>query len=415
MSFGQGLSGLNAAAQNLDVIGNNIANAGTVGFKSSTVAFADVYANSRVGLGVQVSGVNQRFSIGNLSVTGNQFDMAIDGAKGLFRLEQPNGSVVYSRNGEFSPNKEGYLVNAQGFYLTGYGAGANTVQRIRVPEGNIPPKATENMRLQFNMPANASVIDPAVRAFDRNDEASYTQAFNYDVYDSLGNSHVLTQYYVKREANAGNSEWEVHYYMGDNKIDFPDPNNPTDPNARVDYHSLSFGSGGLILPNTERAEIRVEQPGGAGSPAQALAITVNYQNSTQFGGGFNSGSPYQDGYATGEYAGLSVTAEGTILAAYSNGENMNAGAIVLAHFTNLQGLQNIGGNAWVETGSSGQPVLGRPGESGLATIKGQAVEESNVDMGQELVNMIVAQRTYQANAQTIKTQDQMLQTLVTLR
>ncbi|MCX5590551.1 flagellar hook protein FlgE [Alcaligenes endophyticus] len=413
MSFGQGLSGLNAASQNLDVIGNNIANAGTIGFKSSTVSFADVYANSRVGLGVQVSGVNQRFSIGNVSTTGNQFDMAIDGAKGLFRLEQPNGAVVYSRNGEFGPNKEGYLVNAQGFYLTGYGPGTNTVQRIRVPEGNIAPKATENMRLQMNMPANAVAIDATTRPFDRNDEASYTQAFNYNVYDSLGNSHIVTQYYIKREANAaGNSEWDIHYYMGDNAISV---SNPADPNTPLTSHKMEFDTAGRILPASELAKFVIAQPGGANSPAASLEFEINYQGSTQFGGGFNSGSPFQDGYGTGEYAGMSVTSEGTIVAAYTNGENMNMGAIVLANFTNLQGLQNIGGNAWVETGSSGQPVLGRPGESGLATIKGQAVEESNVDMGQELVNMIVAQRTYQANAQTIKTQDQMLQTLVTLR
>src|SRR5690606_15938707 len=121
MGFGQGLSGLNAASQQLDVIGNNIANSGTVGFKASTVAFADVYASSRVGLGTQVSGINQRFTIGNISTTGNQFDMAIDGAAGLFRLEDTNGAIIYSRNGQFHANKDGFIVNAQGHKLTGYG------------------------------------------------------------------------------------------------------------------------------------------------------------------------------------------------------------------------------------------------------------------------------------------------------
>ncbi len=412
MSFGQALSGLNAASQNLDSIGNNIANAGTVGYKSSTLSFADVYANSRIGLGVQVAGVNQRFTIGNIAITGNQFDMAIDGAKGLFRLEQPDGTVIYSRNGEFGPNKEGYIVNAQGAYLTGYGAGSNTIERIRVPEGNIAPRATENMRLQMNMPANASAIDPTVRPFDRTDEQSYSQAFNYDVFDSLGNSHIVTQYYAKREGSGGNSVWEVYYYIGDEQMTFPDPNDPTNT---LGSQQLLFDDGGRLLPGSERVDIRLNNPGGANSPAAPLEIAINYQGSTQFGGGFNSGSPYQDGYGTGEYAGMSVSEDGTIVAAYTNGENMHMGAIVLAHFANMQGLQNIGGNAWVETGSSGQPVLGRPGESGLASIKGQAVEESNVDMGQELVDMIIAQRTYQANAQTIKTQDQLLQTLVTLR
>ena len=426
MSFGQGLSGLNAASQNLDAIGNNIANAGTVGFKSSTVQFADVYANSRVGLGVQVSRVNQRFSIGNISSSGNQFDMAIDGEKGLFRLEQPNGAIAYSRNGQFFPNKEGMLVNAQGYYLTGYGPGSNTLQRIEVPSGNIPPHATTEMRLKLNLPANASSIPrlkdsldkdgnpldedgnkttdsgkpvAQVQTFDPLDDTTYTQTFNYLVYDSLGNSHNITQYYAKREGQNGQSVWDVYYAKEGNQI------------GKAELRFTDSGSlvGDGIVP------VKLESPGGLNSPAVDLEFNIRYTGSTQFGGEFNRGNPYQDGYATGDYASMSIDSDGTIIAAYTNGETMRLGSLVLADFSNLQGLKPIGGNAWTETGSSGQPILGRPGENGLATIKGQAVEESNVDMGQELVNMIIAQRTYQANAQTIKTQDQVLQTLVNLR
>lgn len=419
MSFGQGLSGLNAASQNLDAIGNNIANAGTVGFKSSTVQFADVYANSRVGLGVQVSRVNQRFSIGNISSSGNQFDMAIDGEKGLFRLEQPNGAIAYSRNGQFFPNKEGMLVNAQGYYLTGYGPGSNTLQRIEVPSGNIPPKATSEMKLKLNLPANAASIvdekpeldangDPVldvdgnpvmVPTFDPKDDTTYTQTFNYLVYDSLGNSHNITQYYAKRDGQNGESVWDVYYAKEGNQIGQAE--------LRFTESGVLIGDG--IVPVT------LQNPGGTNSPAKDLTFEVRYTGSTQFGGEFNRGNPYQDGYATGDYASMSIDSDGTIIAAYTNGETMRLGSLVLADFSNLQGLKPIGGNAWTETGASGQPILGRPGENGLATIKGQAVEESNVDMGQELVNMIIAQRTYQANAQTIKTQDQVLQTLVNLR
>lgn len=402
MSFGQGLSGLNAASQNLDAIGNNIANAGTVGYKSSTVQFADVYANSRIGLGVQVSRVNQRFSIGNISSTGNQFDMAIDGEKGLFRLEQANGAVVYSRNGQFFPNKEGMLVNAQGHYLTGYGEGSSTLQRLQVPSGNIPPKATTEMRLKLNLPANADSI-PASKAFNREDDTTYNQTFNYTVYDSLGNSHNITQYYVKRPANVnGESVWEVHYMEGDTAL------NPASA-------TLTFNGAGVLTTDPAVVSLTLANPGGAVSPADDLVFDLRYTGTTQFGGEFSRGNPYQDGYATGEYASMSIDGDGTIIAAYTNGETMRLGSLVLADFSNLQGLKPIGGNAWTETGASGQPILGRPGENGLATVKGQAVEESNVDMGQELVNMIIAQRTYQANAQTIKTQDQVLQTLVNLR
>ncbi|MGE8591303.1 MAG: flagellar hook protein FlgE [Alcaligenes sp.] len=423
MSFGQGLSGLNAASQNLDAIGNNIANAGTMGYKSSTVQFADVYANSRIGLGVQVSRVNQRFSIGNISSTGNQFDMAIDGEKGLFRLEQANGAVVYSRNGQFFPNKEGMLVNAQGHYLTGYGEGSSTLQRLQVPSGNIPPKATTEMRLKLNLPANAESIvaekqsfnpdgtpvldangNPVmVPTFDPKDDTTYTQTFNYTVYDSLGNSHNVTQYYAKRPANAaGDSEWDVYYMVGDT------PLNPASA-------KLTFNGAGVLTTDPAVVSLTLANPGGAVSPADDLVFDLRYTGTTQFGGEFSRGNPYQDGYATGEYASMSIDGDGTIIAAYTNGETMRLGSLVLADFSNLQGLKPIGGNAWTETGASGQPILGRPGENGLATVKGQAVEESNVDMGQELVNMIIAQRTYQANAQTIKTQDQVLQTLVNLR
>src|SRR3546814_287438 len=158
MGFGQGLSGLNAASQTLDVIGNNIANSGTVGFKSSTATFADVYASSRVGLGTQVASINQRFTIGTISNTGNQFDMAVDGAKGLFRVMDPNGSILYTRNGQFFPNKEGFIVNAQGYRLTGYEEGGTNIIPIRVPTGNIAPLATTTIGTKVNLDANESVV-----------------------------------------------------------------------------------------------------------------------------------------------------------------------------------------------------------------------------------------------------------------
>src|SRR5690554_2316781 len=157
MGFGQGLSGLNAAAQNLDVIGNNIANSGTVGFKSATATFADVYANSKVGLGVQVASINQRFTVGNISSTGNQFDMAIDGAKGLFRVEDPSGQILYTRNGQFFADKDNYIVNAQGHRLTGFGENGTDLVPVMVPLGNIPPQATENVTTKTNLNANAAV------------------------------------------------------------------------------------------------------------------------------------------------------------------------------------------------------------------------------------------------------------------
>lgn len=479
MGFGQGLSGLNAASQNLDVIGNNIANSGTVGFKSGSATFADVYANSRVGLGVQVASINQRFTTGIVSSTGNQFDMAIDGAKGMFVLQNASGAQLYSRNGQFFADKENKIVNAQGQQLMGYAPGGTNLIGMTVPMGNIDPMATGNIANKVNLDANATVVPdatstetlakvvlsgttyyyrptgnawysdaagttvntpadgpyttgtppvtvniagavptpaipatgdntayapvPAPVAFNPNDPNSFSNSTPITVYDSLGNEHRLMQYYTKRPAAGGNSVWEVNFRV-DGQV--PDSGGSM---------TLTFDPAGRLLTGgTSSQTVGVTAPGGGASPAAPLNILVNYADSTQFGGGFTQNF-VPDGYATGEYASMSVGTNGELIANYTNGAKKTVGTLALADFNNLQGLQSVGGNAWVETASSGQPILGQPGSNGMAVIKGQSVEESNVDMSQELVNMIIAQRTYQANAQTIKTQDQILQTLITLR
>jgi flagellar hook protein FlgE len=492
MGFGQSLSGLNAAAQNLDIIGNNIANSSTVGFKSASASFSDVYANSKIGLGVQVTGVHQRFSVGNVRITGGQLDLAIDGEQGLFRLQNASGEIFYSRNGEFFADKNNYIVNAQGQRLTGY-AGASNVTALgplRVPTGNIAPSPTDAATTKANFDANASVISevdipevlgsvtltslttgnqepaasyrvsstgtitwvdaagqtiapppdgtytsgndvrvqlaggqivagsfdskapnvsysPAVtgRPFSPTDPKSYTDALPIPAYDSLGNLHQLTQYFVKREGATGTqSSWDVHYTLDGVPVDAPAGGGPL---------KMIFDSAGRMISATETT-IVVNAPGVPGAPAEPLAIRLDYAGSTQFGGPFTP-SFTQTGFPTGEYAGLSVSATGDVIANYTNGETQVVGAVALADFRNMQGLKAVGGNAWVETSESGMAIMGRPGANGMATLKGMALEESNVDMSQELVNMIVAQRTYQANAQTIKTQDQVLQTLITMR
>jgi len=402
MSFGQGLSGLNAAAQNLDVIGNNVANAGTIGFKTGSASFADVYANSRIGLGVQVSGINQRFTVGNVTGTGNMFDMAITGEKGFFRMTDLSGAVSYTRNGQFSVDKDNYLVNAQGNRLTGYPAGAvgTDPQPLTVPKGNIDPRATNAATTVANLPANAPVI---TQPFNPDDPKTYTNSQPISVYDSLGNAHELRQYFVKTAGTGTESQWEVHYRLGGQPLDAP-----------AGAVTLAFDTAGRLVTTPATQDLVFNTPGGADSPAAPLTIALNYAGSTSFGGDFAMGFT-QNGAATGEYAGMSVGADGTLQANYTNGETQVVGVVALASFNNVQGLQPIGGNAWTETAQSGQAMLGQPGSNGMAKLKGQAVEESNVDMSMELVNMIVAQRTYQANAQTIKTQDQVLQTLMTMR
>jgi len=368
--------------------------------KAGSATFADVYASSRVGLGVQVASINQRFTTGIVSNSGNQFDMAIDGAKGLFVVTQPNGATLYTRNGQFLANKEHKIVNAQGQQLMGYAPGGTNLIGMTVPVGNIAPQATSTITNKVNLDANVDVV-PTATLFDQTDSDTYSNMVPLTVYDSLGNSHRIEQYYTKRPPNGNNSVWEVNYVV-DGVAPVPPANQAT----------LEFDSAGRLASGSP-ATIAFT-PGGTTSPADPVSIQVAYDGSTQFGGSYSQDF-VQNGYATGEYASMSIGANGELIANYTNGAKQTMGTIALADFANLQGLQPVGGNAWAETANSGQPIVGTPGSNGLANIKGQSVEESNVDMSQELVNMIIAQRTYQANAQTIKTQDQILQTLITMR
>lgn len=485
MGFGQGLSGLNAASQNLDVIGNNIANSGTVGFKASGVSFADVYASSRVGLGVKVAAINQRFTTGNVATTGGEFDIAIDGSKGFFRLVDPSGSVFYTRNGEFFMDKSFNIMNAQGMQLTGYPAGAIGAAPVglRVPQANIAPLATTAAAVQTNLDADAEVIpgtdvaavpetlgvlnfdfgagaadydfreaddgtitfldttingtfgtapneftvtngvvtagtipapttpySPPVDAvtavpFDPQTRSTYTDSVPTTVYDSLGNPHTLMQYFIKREANAaGESVYDVYYTLD---------GNPVQTAGGDDFATLRFNASGQLLNTPPTVALAIPNPGGAASPAEDMAIAMNYDGVTQFGNAFNP-KVVPNGYASGEYLGITIAADGSVEAQYSNGESQVIGTIALANFNNVQGLQPVGDNAWIETNASGQPMLGQPGTAGLSQLRGQALEQSNVNLSEELVNMIIAQRTYQANSQTIKTQSEVLQVLLNI-
>lgn len=404
MSFNIALTGLNAVTQQLDTISNNIANSGTVGFKSGSATFSDIYANSRVGLGVQLASINQRFTAGTVSTTGNQFDMAIDGSKGLFVVRQPDGgSILYTRNGQFFADKDSNIVNAQGQQLMGYKADTSatppkpilgTQVGLTVPLGNMSPKATTSITDKLNLDASAPVIAAPVPAPDLTQSSTYSTSFPTTVYDSLGIAHRVDQVYQKTAPNT----WQVTYLWDDG----------TGP-TNVGTATLNFASSGALPSPAPTGTISFTPPG-----ANALTATVSYDGSTQFSGGFTTNF-IQDGYASGEYASTSIGTDGAVVANYTNGAKQVMGFVALADFNNLQGLQPVGGNAWAETANSGQPLLGTPGVNGMATIKGQAVEESNVDMSQELVNMIIAQRTYQANAQTIKTQDQIMQTLISMR
>ena len=409
MSFQQGLSGLNASSRALDAIGNNIANSGTVGFKGANAQFSDIFAASlsgtgasQVGIGTNVSGVAQLFTQGNLTTTNNPLDLAINGG-GFYRMSDQTGasagSVSYTRNGQFLLNKDGYVVNSQGLYLTGLQADPVTgivpdsgqPGAIRMDNSLINPNATTESEVGFNLDSREGV--PANAPFDQTDPESYTWTTTQPVYDSLGNPHNMQIYFVK---TATANEWEMY-----TALDGGTPSAAT---------TLTFDSSGNLPATVVNQSFVLAN--GAVTP---LAYTLDISDATQYGDESGLNTMIQDGYTSGRLSGVAVSADGTIQGVYSNGRTRDMGRIVLSTFQNPNGLQNIGGNLWRETADSGQPVTGLPGQGNFGVIQSATVEDSNVDLTAELVDMIVQQRAYQANAQTIKTQDQILQTLVNLR
>ena len=430
MSFQQGLSGLNASSKALDTIGNNIANSGTVGFKNSTTVFADVFAASLVGagaapigLGAKVATVAQQFTQGNISSTNNPLDLAINGG-GFYELTNANGDILYSRNGQFQLDKNGYIVNAEGLRLMGYAADGNgiitpptTSLRLFDPasSSDAAPQATGTSTAATGVEANINLDsreDEPDNAFDPTDTSPAADTYNNSravtVYDSLGNSHIYSLYFVK---TATTNEWEVYATVS----------NPA--GAAVDVtalglvDTLTFDTDGT-LPSTytpPTVTISDTDLGYAGG-VDPLSFPMDFSGSTQYGASFTVNSLTQDGFTSGKLAGFSIGDDGVILGRYTNGQSKSLGQVVLANFRNPQGLQPLGNNVWMATSMSGPVMEGTPGSSGQhGPIQSAALEDSNVDLTKELVDMITQQRAYQANAQTIKTQDSILQTLVNLR
>lgn len=405
MSFQQGLSGLNVAAKNLDAIGNNVANASTVGYKAARAEFADVFANSlagsstQVGIGAKTSAIRQQFSQGNIVTTSSPLDIAINGA-GFFRLSD-NGTVSYGRNGQFSLDRNGYIVTASGARLTGYqvdGNGnvvASSPAELQVSLANIAPQATSLATTALNLDSR---LTPPISAFNVNNTASYNSSTAMTVFDSQGNSHTLTMYFRKTAANT----WDV-YASADGAV----------LNGGAALGTLNFTSGGTLAADATM-NMSIPLTNGAGTPL-AFPMTFPASDMTQFGVNFSVSSLDQNGFTTGRLAGFAIGEDGVILGRYTNGQSRAQGQIVLANFVNPQGLVALGDNRWAETSDSGQPLVSAPNSGTLGSLQSGALEEANVDLTEELVKMITAQRVYQANAQTIRTQDQVLQTLVNLR
>ena len=421
MSFTQGLSGLNAASKGLEVIGNNVANASTVGFKGSQAQFADVFAASlggagvsQIGIGAKLATVAQQFTQGNISVTNNTLDMAINGP-GFFVMHGVNGTG-YTRNGQFQLDKAGFIVSSTGQNLQGW-QGVNGVvatsgaaSNLQIPTASITPTQTSTVTVGLNLDSRKA---PPIGAFDPAISTTFTDSTSTTTYDSLGNTQVTSLYFV---ATAVPNTWDVYTTVIDPKTGGYLYTNPSGalpaapaPGTWVADGQLTFNTNGTFLAST-LVPIAYNPPG-----ATAQAVTFDFTSATQFGASFGVNALVQDGNTSGTLSGFSVAKDGTIMGRYSNGLTRSLGLVALATFPNNQGLQPLGDNVWAETGGSGAPVIGKPGAGINGVLQTASVEDSNVDLTAELVNMITAQRVYQANAQTIKTQDAVMQTLVNLR
>ncbi len=407
MSFQQGLSGLNAASKTLEVIGNNVSNANTVGFKQSRAEFADVYANSltgggasQIGIGTKLANVSQQYTQGNITSTSNTLDIAINGG-GFFRMSN-NGAITYSRNGQFQMDKFGYIVDAENKRLTGYTADANGVlstgapSEININTADLQPSASTEYKGVVNLDSRKTALPAA--GFDPSDPTTYHNSTAVTVFDSLGNEHTVQNFFVKTAPGT----WSV-FSTADGV------STPALPAATATMTFSGTGVAPVIAPATPTVNF-VPTTG-----ANAVSLTMDFAGSTQFGSNFSINSLSQDGFTSGRLASFNTGKDGTIVGRYTNGQSKTLGQVVLANFVNPNGLQSLGGNAWVESADSGVPLIGTPNTGSLGVLQSSAVEDSNVDLTAELVNMITAQRVYQANAQTIKTQDQVLQTLVNLR
>ncbi len=423
MSFQQGLSGLSASSQSLDIIGNNIANANTTGMKSSRAEFADLYASSLgssggagTGIGVEVGNVAQIFTQGNISVTGNALDVAINN-NGFFQLKMPNGSLAYTRDGAFKQDVNGSIVTNGGANLMGIGTDPTTgailpggaLGPLSLPSGGgIPAVATSTITATMNLDANAVVNNSATGGSPTAVPSTLvpplaTYGTSVSAYDGQGVPIPVSLYFTK----SGLNTWQV--WTNDLSGTVP----PGPPVQLGGDMAFDPNTGNLAAGNAWLTPVAIPMTSVNG--ALVTIPNLDLTKVSQYGAGFAITSLSQNGQKPGKLTGINIDSAGVIQGTYDNGKQVAAGQIQLATFTNTQGLTPIGAGNWLATPKSGTPVSGAPGSGNFGSLRSGALEDSNVDLTKELVDMMTAQRSYQANAQTIKTQDQVMSTLVNLR
>ena len=443
MSFNTALSGLNAAQSELEILSNNIANVSTSGFKGSRAEFGDIFATSAfgggstaVGSGTLLQSVSQQFTQGNMNFTSNTLDIAISG-EGFFVMAPNQGSSerVFTRAGAFGVDASGNVVNTSGQLLQVFPVNENdgTVQstslssteNLRLPESAGVPQQTAQVTLGVNLPSDVPALD--ITLFNPNDDATYSRSTSANVFDSQGESHVATVYYVKNSLSATGNEWNMFHYIDNEPVDILGGSNLAGPGKPLSA-TIEFETNGSFDPSTSPtvpspivtvalgptgANLTNWQAGVDGT--QQITFAYDQANTTQFASAFTVNSLSQDGFAIGRLTGLDVSDTGVIRATYTNGQSTAVGKVALARFPNSQGLAQVGNTSWSQTTNSGEAL---PGESGTGTfglIRSGALEQSNVDLTAELVGLITAQRNFQANAKSIETANAITQTILQIR
>jgi flagellar hook protein FlgE len=405
MTFRLALSGLNAAQADLTVTANNIANTATTGFKNSRAEFAELFSvspqgvsSNAIGNGVKVSNVAQQFTQGNIDFTDNSLDLALSG-QGFFILND-GGALAYTRAGAFQVDSQGFVVNARQQRLQAYPPTTNgqfntgALSDIQLVTSESAPAATTAVDVTLNLPANAT--PPTVAVFDPANVNSYNNATSLTTYDSLGAAHTATLYFTK---TVNPNEWTTQLYV--------------DGNAVGTAQTLEYDNTGALI---DPAGGTITFPGYTPATGAAqMDMTFDFGTTTQYGGAFNVNAITQDGYTTGRLIGIDIDSTGVVQARFTNGRSTALGQVALANFANPQGLQQLGDTNWAETFGSGQALRGQAGNSGFGLVQSGALESSNVDITEQLVNMITAQRNFQANAQMISTADAITQTIINIR
>ena len=419
MSMSTGVSGLQAASQDLNIISNNIANSNTTGYKSMDVQFADVYSSTSGSGGVYVSDIETDFAQGSIVYTSSATDLAIDGG-GFFVMEDANGQEYYTRAGSFDTDKDGFVVNDQGQNLMGYAVDENgnvmegQLEPLSVSTADLPAQQSENASITANLDAREEVVDSA--QFDASKPETYHSTTTTTIYDSQGNEQQVTAYYMKTEANS----WEVRYEANGETVYADDASGNSVPYSVT----LNFDESGNLASSTDTSlPVDTEHaiPGqfsvpldfdSAGTDALEMQLAMDVSDMSQYGNDFSVSENSQDGYSAGQFYGVSISDEGAIVATYSNGQSEVQGYVALATFPSDGQLESAGNTSWQETLESGEAIVGLPNTGTNGGVTGGALESSNVDMSSELVDMIVAQSAYQANTKTISTFDENTQYLL---